>query len=208
MTPASLAIIEAGRAGRDHLRDHRRARRGRHLTAVRRCGAGRRGVLGRLRHERTARAPSHAPAVDLRSGAVPRGQYRHVRHQRRARRLRVRFHPRPGDRRGYSPVVAGSALVPVTAVTLLLSGSSGRLAQRVGPRPQISAAALAAAFITRSGRPARAGPALIQTPVPHLACPVVFGRAQGQASRRIAFSFARGPPRPRSRRAGRCSRER
>ena len=35
---------------------------------------------------------------------------------------------------GYSPVVAGSALVPVTAVTLLLSGTSGRLAQRIGPR--------------------------------------------------------------------------
>jgi MFS family permease len=31
---------------------------------------------------------------------------------------------------GYSPVVAGSALVPVTVVTLLLSGASGRLAQR------------------------------------------------------------------------------
>jgi EmrB/QacA subfamily drug resistance transporter len=38
---------------------------------------------------------------------------------------------------GYSPVVAGSALVPVTAVTLLLSGTSGRLAERIGPRPQI-----------------------------------------------------------------------
>jgi EmrB/QacA subfamily drug resistance transporter len=38
---------------------------------------------------------------------------------------------------GYSPVAAGSALVPVTAVTLLLSGTSGRLAQRTGPRPLI-----------------------------------------------------------------------
>jgi EmrB/QacA subfamily drug resistance transporter len=38
---------------------------------------------------------------------------------------------------GYSPVVAGSALVPVTVVTLLLSGTSGRLAQRIGPRPQL-----------------------------------------------------------------------
>src|SRR5580692_7403682 len=46
---------------------------------------------------------------------------------------------------GYSPVVAGSALVPVTAVTLLLSGSSGRLAQRIGPRPQIVAGCLACA---------------------------------------------------------------
>lgn len=40
---------------------------------------------------------------------------------------------------GYSPVVAGSALVPVTVVTLLLSGASGRLAQRIGPRPQLVA---------------------------------------------------------------------
>jgi EmrB/QacA subfamily drug resistance transporter len=46
---------------------------------------------------------------------------------------------------GYSPVVAGSALVPVTAVTLLLSGSSGRLAQRIGPRPQIVTGCLACA---------------------------------------------------------------
>src|ERR1700736_2058862 len=36
---------------------------------------------------------------------------------------------------GYSPVVAGSALVPVTVVTLLLSGASGRLGQRTGHRP-------------------------------------------------------------------------
>jgi EmrB/QacA subfamily drug resistance transporter len=46
---------------------------------------------------------------------------------------------------GYSPVVAGSALVPVTAVTLLLSGASGRLAQRIGPRPQIVAGCLVCA---------------------------------------------------------------
>jgi EmrB/QacA subfamily drug resistance transporter len=194
---------------------------------------------------------------------------------------------------GYSPVVAGSALVPVTVVTLLLSGASGRLAQRIGPRPplvvgcllctvasmlavrigphadywtavlpvallfglglasllppltasamnsapdalaglasgvnnavarvagllwiaalppitgltgaayadpvrfgssfaQISwicaaafagAAVLAAGFITGPGRPTLApGPALIQTPVPHLACPVAFRHAPG-----------------------------
>jgi EmrB/QacA subfamily drug resistance transporter len=196
---------------------------------------------------------------------------------------------------GYSPVVAGSALVPVTAVTLLLSGTSGRLAQRIGPRPQIVAgclacagasvlavrigsdadywtavfpvavlfglglasllppltasamnsapdsqaglasgvnnavarvagllwiaalppitgltgaaytdparfrssfaeiswicaaafccgAALGAIFITRLGGPARAESALIQTPVPHLACPVAVGSAPGQTS--------------------------
>ena len=198
---------------------------------------------------------------------------------------------------GYSPVVAGSALVPVTVMTVLLSGTSGRLAQRIGPRPplvagclvcavasvlavrigshasywtavfplavlfglglaslippltasamnsapdslaglasgvnnavargagllwiaalppitgligaaytdpaqfrssfaQISwicaaafacAAALAAIFITGPGRPAQAPrTALIQTPVPHLACPVAFGRARGQTRR-------------------------
>ncbi len=43
---------------------------------------------------------------------------------------------------GYSPVVAGSALVPVTVVTLLLSGPSGRLAQRIGPRPGLVAGCL------------------------------------------------------------------
>ena len=37
-----------------------------------------------------------------------------------------------------------------------------------------SAAALAAIFITRLGRPTQARPALIQTPVPHLACPVAI----------------------------------
>jgi len=43
---------------------------------------------------------------------------------------------------GYSPVAAGSALVPVTVVTLLLSGTSGRLAQRIGPRPPLVAGCL------------------------------------------------------------------
>ena len=42
----------------------------------------------------------------------------------------------------YCPVMAGSALVPVTVVTLLLSGASGRLAQRIGPRPQLVAGCL------------------------------------------------------------------
>jgi MFS family permease len=91
---------------------------------------------------------------------------------------------------GYSPVVAGSALVPVTVVTLLLSGTSGRLAQRIGPRPQLGAgcllcaaafacaAVLAAAFITGARRGSQASEsAHIQTPVPPLACPVDFGRA-------------------------------
>src|SRR5689334_4680549 len=43
---------------------------------------------------------------------------------------------------GYSPVVAGSALVPVTAVTVLLSGTGGRVAQRIGPRPPLVAGCL------------------------------------------------------------------
>lgn len=43
---------------------------------------------------------------------------------------------------GYSPVVAGSALVPVTVVTVLLSGASGRLTQRIGPRPPLVAGCL------------------------------------------------------------------
>jgi len=43
---------------------------------------------------------------------------------------------------GYSPVVAGSALVPVTVMTVLLSGASGRLAQRIGPRPPLVAGCL------------------------------------------------------------------
>jgi len=46
---------------------------------------------------------------------------------------------------GYSPVAAGSALVPVTAATLLLSGASGRLAQRIGPRPPLVAGCLVCA---------------------------------------------------------------
>jgi EmrB/QacA subfamily drug resistance transporter len=43
---------------------------------------------------------------------------------------------------GYSPVVAGSALVPVTVVTVLLSGTSGRLAQQIGYRPPLVAGCL------------------------------------------------------------------
>jgi EmrB/QacA subfamily drug resistance transporter len=35
---------------------------------------------------------------------------------------------------GYSPIQAGSALIPMTIVMLLLSSWSGRLAQRIGPR--------------------------------------------------------------------------
>ncbi len=56
---------------------------------------------------------------------------------------------------GYSPVLAGSALVPVTAVTMLLSGTSGRLAQRIGPRLPLVAGcllcAVASALAVRIG---------------------------------------------------------
>jgi Na+/melibiose symporter-like transporter len=40
---------------------------------------------------------------------------------------------------GYSPLAAGSALLPVTVLMLLLSARSGSLAQRVGPRWPMSA---------------------------------------------------------------------
>jgi len=40
------------------------------------------------------------------------------------------------------PVLAGTAIAPATAVTLLLSGASGRLAQRIGPRPPVVAGCL------------------------------------------------------------------
>lgn len=39
---------------------------------------------------------------------------------------------------GYSPVQAGTALVPMTLVMLLLSSRAGRLAQRIGPRVPMS----------------------------------------------------------------------
>lgn len=40
---------------------------------------------------------------------------------------------------GYSPVAAGSALLPVTGLMLALSSASGALAARIGPRLQMSA---------------------------------------------------------------------
>ncbi|WP_375497851.1 DHA2 family efflux MFS transporter permease subunit [uncultured Jatrophihabitans sp.] len=56
---------------------------------------------------------------------------------------------------GYAPVEAGSALLPITAVMLLLSARMGRLAQRIGPRwpmtigPIVAGAGLA--MLTRVG---------------------------------------------------------
>jgi hypothetical protein len=39
---------------------------------------------------------------------------------------------------GYSPVKVGSTLLPITIITLLLSGRSGQLAARIGPRLQVT----------------------------------------------------------------------
>jgi EmrB/QacA subfamily drug resistance transporter len=39
---------------------------------------------------------------------------------------------------GYSPLLAGSALLPVTAIMLAFSSYSGALAARIGPRPQMT----------------------------------------------------------------------
>ena len=39
---------------------------------------------------------------------------------------------------GWSPIAAGASAVPVTLFTLLLSRRSGALAQRIGPRPQMT----------------------------------------------------------------------
>jgi EmrB/QacA subfamily drug resistance transporter len=56
---------------------------------------------------------------------------------------------------GYSPLAAGSALLPVTVLMLLLSARSGSLAQRVGPRwPMsigIAGCALGMALMARIG---------------------------------------------------------
>ncbi|MFI6578306.1 MFS transporter [Nocardiopsis sp. NPDC050513] len=38
---------------------------------------------------------------------------------------------------GYTPIAAGSASLPITALMLALSARSGRLAARIGPRPQL-----------------------------------------------------------------------
>jgi hypothetical protein len=56
---------------------------------------------------------------------------------------------------GFSPLAAGSTLLPVTAVMLLLSARAGRVAQRIGPRlpmtvgPIVAGAGLA--LLTRVG---------------------------------------------------------
>jgi EmrB/QacA subfamily drug resistance transporter len=57
---------------------------------------------------------------------------------------------------GFAPVVAGSALLPVTFVMLLLSARMGRLAQRIGPRAPMAVGPIVAggglALLARAGR--------------------------------------------------------
>jgi len=47
---------------------------------------------------------------------------------------------------GYSPIRAGTSVIPLTVVMLLLSSRSGALASRVGPRLQLSAGPVACAL--------------------------------------------------------------
>ncbi len=57
---------------------------------------------------------------------------------------------------GYAPLAAGTAMLPVTVLLLLLSSRSGALAQRIGPRLPITVGVLLAAcgmlLMTRVGR--------------------------------------------------------
>jgi MFS family permease len=46
---------------------------------------------------------------------------------------------------GFSPTVAGTSLLPITALTLLLSARAGALADRIGPRPLMTLGPLLAA---------------------------------------------------------------
>jgi EmrB/QacA subfamily drug resistance transporter len=46
---------------------------------------------------------------------------------------------------GFSPLAAGASILPVTAIMLLLSARSGALAQRIGPRLQMTVGPLVAA---------------------------------------------------------------
>jgi MFS family permease len=101
-----------------------------------------------------------------------------------------------------------AALPPITGLTGAAYTDPARFQSSFGQISWICAAAfvcaaaLAATFITGPGRPARAPrTALIQTPVPHLACPVAFGRAPGQtrrpdSSQATGRSGAAEPPSP------------
>ncbi|GII26304.1 MFS transporter [Planosporangium mesophilum] len=74
--------------------------------------------------------------------------------------------------RGYSAVAAGTALLPVTVIMLLLSARSGALASRIGPRPQMAVGPLlVAAGIVLLGRAGTEGSYLTRV----LPAVVVFG---------------------------------
>jgi hypothetical protein len=73
---------------------------------------------------------------------------------------------------GYSPIAAGAATLPVTALMLLLSARSGALAQRIGPRLPLTVGPLVIAagmlLMTRIDR----GDSYVSTVLPAV---VVFG---------------------------------
>ena len=73
---------------------------------------------------------------------------------------------------GFSPVAAGTALLPITALMLLLSARAGALAQRIGPRLPMTAGLLVAAagmlLVSRVG----AGTSYVRDVLPAVA---VFG---------------------------------
>jgi hypothetical protein len=101
-----------------------------------------------------------------------------------------------------------AALPPITGLTGVAYTDPARFRSSFGQISWICAAAfagaavLAAAFLTGPGRSAPAPRlALIQTPVPHLACPVAFGHAPGQtrrpdSSQTTDRSRAADPPSP------------
>ncbi|CAM3670130.1 MFS transporter [Nocardiopsis rhodophaea] len=59
--------------------------------------------------------------------------------------------------RAYSAVAAGASALPITVLMLLLSGRSGKLAERIGPRPQLTVGPLLVAagvlVLARLGEP-------------------------------------------------------
>jgi MFS family permease len=82
-----------------------------------------------------------------------------------------------------------AALPPITGLTGAAYTDPARFASSFAQISWIcaaaftSAAALAATFITRPSRSTPARPALIQTPVPHLTCPVAVRQATGRSQR-------------------------
>ena len=105
---------------------------------------------------------------------------------------------------GYSPIEAGTSLLPVTFIMLLLSSRSGALAARIGPRLQMSVGPLviAASFLlfTRIG-----GSGDYLTAV--LPAVVVFGFGVAIIVAPLtATALSCRPGRPRGRRLGRQQR--